>query len=564
MRLFGRIWFVVMTLSVLIAFALDINNERVQRVAKIESAIERVLLAWQAGADARELPGVSEAAHLGKQFILHDVILGGIVVSPTGGTLASFGQIPQLTWQDVHTLNMPHQPNPQDRTIDVSLQPLQTGLAHEVILRIPGLDHPLSKVKSGPGTAERVVRNIFLSFLVASTVAGLMLVFVIRPHWEMQRAASNGATAKYNVDSHRLRWNRKDTLGQTAKAIDTLISRLHYVRESELAPWKHVFSKTGLPILKFNPNGHLSEANDAAAELFEKANPAKLKELDFMLTTIPDSQQGSPLDISLSQKDGHFQGQVMLHTSKGNARVCFADITRVDGSDLRKNTGVQLVLVDATNFFTRLVTKEEEAKQLAITQRESNRTELLLRRQMEAFAFLAAPAKVRENVKEDAAAFISMERLINEWYQESVEKGASKDMLEHSALEAVSGDSDIVRNVVRQSYNMMYTLSGELTPQINISSKLMRGGMAEFTIEQIPDLNGAKTPIPEEMLSWSYNFDALKKALQEAGGQMVYFDATTRPINLIIRLPAFRTSSIAKGAVTAITEEEYSEMKKAG
>lgn len=565
MLLFGRVWVTVFILTVISALFWDMRNERVQRISKVEASVDRVLLAWQAGADARNLPGVADVAQLGKQFILHDVILGGLVLSHTGDTVASFGQVPELTWQTVHMSDIPYVYNEQERTVDVSLMPIDTGFAHELILRVPGPGHQFSKLKTGATKAERIARDVIGAVIVASIVSLLMLFFFLKPHWALQRAAARSATAKYNVDSHRLRWNRRDTLGVTAKAIDTLIARLHYVRESELAPWKHAFSKTGLPILKFNPNGRLSEANDAAAKLFEKEHPAKLKELNFVFTTIPDNKQGSPLDISHEQKDGHFQGQIMLQTAKGNAKVCFADITRMDSSELRKSAGVQVVLVDATDFFTRLVTKEEEASRLAAAEREAKRTDMLMRRQLEAFAFLAAPSKKTDTVPEETATFISMERLINEWYQESVETGSSKDVLEHSALEAVSGDPEIIRNVVRQAYSMMYTLSGEVKPQINITSKLVRGGMAEFTIEQTPDLNGKKTPLPEEVLSWSHNFDALKKALEEARGQLLYFDATVRPINLIIRLPAFRNASAnANGNTTPMSSEEYDAMKRAG
>lgn len=567
MLLFGRIWLTVFVLTGLSVLAWDMQNERAQSTSKVEQAIDRVLLGWRAGADARSLPTVADAAQLGKQFILYDVILGGMVVSPTGDILASFGQIPNLTWQAVHMDSTTFDYNAAERTIDVALGPLDTGFAHELILRIPGPGHRFSKLKTGATKAERITRDIVGSIFAASAVSILMLIFFLKPNWEMQRAATRSATAKFNVDAHRLKWNRRDTLGLTAKSIDTLIARLHYVRESELAPWKHAFSKTGLPILKFNPNGRLSEANDAAAKLFEKEHPAKLKELSFIFTTIPDNKQGSPLEISHERKDGHFQGQVMLQTAKGNAKVCFADITRMDSSELRKSAGVQVVLVDATEFFTRLVTKEEEASRLAASDIEATRKELLMRRQLEAFAFLATPPLPQESGQEDAATFISMERLINEWYQESLAGGASKDVLEHSALEAVSGDPEAVRLVVRQAYSMMYTLSGEVTPQITISSKLIRGGMAEFSIEQTPDLNGKKTPILEEILSWSHNFDALKKALDEANGQLLYFDATVRPISLIFRLPAFRNASAnsnPKASAKPMSAEEYAELKKAG
>ncbi|MFK8033435.1 MAG: hypothetical protein AB8B94_04745 [Hyphomicrobiales bacterium] len=565
-RLFGRVWFTVLVLSLICVLAWDMNHDREQRASKVEASIDRVLLAWQAGAEARNFPDVSEVTKLGKQFILFDVIMGGIVLSQTGDILASFGQIPELNWQSIHLDNVLYVHNTNERTIDVSLMPLKTGLAHELILRIPGPGHKFSKLKMGASKTERVVRDIIFAVFLASAVSILMLFFFMRPHWELQRAAANSASAKYKVDSHRLKWNRKDTLGVTAKAIDTLIARLHYVRESELAPWKHAFMKTGLPILKINPNGRLSEANNAAAKLFEMEQPARLKELDFIFTTIPDNKHGSPLEICQRQSDGHFQGQVMLQTSKGNAKVCFADITLMDSTEHRKSAGVQVVLVDATNFFTRLVTKEEEASRLSIAQAESKRNDLLMRRQLEAFSFLATPAVEIDQNPHEAATFVSMERLINEWYQESVANGASKDVLEHSALEAVSGDPELIRNVVRQAYSMMYTLSGEVKPQINISSKLVKGGMAEFIIEQIPNLNGKKTPIPEEILSWSHNFDALKKALEEAQGQVFYFDATIHPIKVIIHLPAFRHSGArvsTNGGATAMSADEYDAMKKA-
>lgn len=565
-RLFGRVWFTVLALSLICVLAWDMKHDRELQASKVAESIDRVLLAWQAGAEARNFPDVSEVTELGKQFILFDVIMGGIVLSQTGNTLASFGQIPELNWQSIHLENITYVHNTNERTIDVSLKPLDTGLAHELVLRIPGPGHKFSRLKIGASKIERIVRDVIFSIFLASAVSMLMLFFFIRPHWELQRAAAKSASAKYNVDSHRLKWNRKDTIGVTAKAIDALIARLHYVRESELAPWKLAFVKTGLPILKINPNGRLSEANNAAAKLFEMEHPAKLKELDFVFTTIPDNKQGSPLEISQFQGDGHFQGQIMLQTAKGNAKICFADITRMDSTELRKSAGVQVVLVDATNFFTRLVTKEEEASRLSIAHIEAKRTDLLMRRQLEAFSFLATPAQDVDFNPLEAATFVSMERLINEWYQESVANGASKDVLEHSALEAVSGDPDTIRNVVRQSYNMMYTLSGEVKPDINISSKLVTDGMAEFIIEQIPNLNGKKTPIPEEILSWSHNFDALKKALDEAQGQVLYFDATIHPIKLIFRLPAFRNAGArvsTNGGATAISSDEYDEMKKA-
>ncbi|MEH6728112.1 MAG: hypothetical protein V7703_18330, partial [Hyphomicrobiales bacterium] len=103
------------------------------------------------------------------------------------------------------------------------------------------------------------------------------------------------ASAPKNVAFARLKWRRSDTIGMTAKAIDMLIARIHYLRESELVPLTYAFHKSGFPILKFNANGRLSDANEAAARFFDKENCSQLKDFDFQFTAIAEQTQGTPL-----------------------------------------------------------------------------------------------------------------------------------------------------------------------------------------------------------------------------------------------------------------------------
>lgn len=559
-RFFLRVWIVVALVCFCGFAGWHLFTQEQKTKATINASIERVLLGWQAGATVQEFLNAPQIAALGKQFIVHDIIMGGKVLSPTGDILASFGHQPLLTWEDVQLNGEKSRHYPMDKTVDVSLEPFDTGLIYQVILRIPGPGHAFSNQNVAIGLSDHMFTDAIVSAFTATAVALLFLAMILGPHRHLQRAAVKAASASKNVAGTRLKWRRNDTIGVTAKAIDTLIARLHYLHEGELAPLRHAFHKSGFPILKFNANGRLSEANEAAARFFERENPGQLKDFDFVFTTVAEQTKGTPLALSKASKDGNYQGQIMVETDKGNSKICFADITTMASSEARKNAAIQVVLADATTFFKRLVVKEQQADTLEATSHEAKRHHLLMQRQLEALASMSKPLADKGKAQGEKSVFISMERLINEWYQENDEMGERPDDFEDAALEAVSGDPEIVRIVVRQLYNTLFSKSGEIAPRILITSKLVSGRMAEFTIEQVPQPGALQTNYQDEIMGWTHNFNAFQKALREADGQLVDFDSDAPAGKIVMQLPSFRTASFGGVSSPAATPS----MRRAG
>lgn len=558
-RLFFRVWVIVALFSFLglASWRLAVQDQKIK--ATIDASIERVQLGLRSGATVQDFLNATQIAALGKQFIVHDIILGGIVLSPTGDILASFGLKPLLTWEDVQLNGERQRYYSSDKVVDVSLEQFDTGFIYQVILRIPGPGHAFSKQKAAISLFDHMVKDAAVSAAAALAVALLFLALILGPHRHLQQAAAKAASAPKNAATARLKWRRSDTIGMTAKAIDALIARLHYLRESELAPLTHAFHKSGFPILKFNANGRLSEANEAAAVFFEKENPAQLKDFDFQFTTIAEQSQGTPLALSKASDDGSFQGQIMVHTDKGDAKICFADITTMASSEARKNAAIQVILADATTFFTRLVIKEKQAEALDTASHAAKRENLMLHRQLEALASMSKHPLDKNKDKREKSVFISVERLINEWYQENAELGDRPNDFEDTALEAVSGDPEIVRIVVRQAYNTVFSRSGEVAPRILISSKLVSGRMAEFSIEQVFQPDAPRAEQQDDIMSWVHNFKAFQKALREADGQLVSFEPNDLPCKIVMQLPAFRTASYG-----GVSNTSGSSMRRAG
>jgi hypothetical protein len=548
-RLFVRVWLVVALICSLGLGLWHFLTQDAKMRASIDMLTERALIGWQATSMVLDFMDAEQLAEIGKEFIIHDAILGGVVLGPTGHVLASFGHQPALTWEDGALRGETHRHDPGGQTLDISLDPSDTGLLHQIILRIPGPGHPLSKQGAALPLSEQLVQDVILSAFVAAGFGLLFLAFMLRPHALLQKAASSAVSNPKNVASARLKWRRNDTIGMTANAIDTLIARMHYLRESELAPLTYAFHKSGFPMMKFNANGRLSEANEAAAHFFDKENPSQLKDFDFQFTAIAEQTQGTPLALSRASKNGNFQGQIMVQVDSGDNKICFADITTMASAEARKNAAILVTLADATTFFTRLVKKEREAEFLDDDNREIRRLQLMQKRQLEAFACLARQQSDKNNGEPDKSVFISMERLINEWYHENSDLGDRPGDFEETALEAVSGDPEVVRTVVRQAYNTVFSKSGELAPRILVTSKLSRGGMAEFCIEHEPQPGAPKADYDDEIMNWTHNFKAFQKALTEAGGQLISFDPNAVPFKITMLLPAFRTAGRAGATI---------------
>ncbi|WP_306260556.1 hypothetical protein [Pararhizobium sp. IMCC21322] len=559
-RLFLRVWIAVALVYFCGLAGWHFLTQEQKAKATIDASIERVLLGLQAGAAVQDFLDAEQISALGKQFIVHDIILGGKVLSPTGDVLTSFGRQPFLTWQDVQLNGEKYRYYSDDKTLDVSFEQIETGFTYQLILRIPGPGHALSKQDETIALSSHLVRDANVAASAATAVALLFLVLIVGPHRHLQQAAIKAASASKNVAAARLKWRRGDSIGVTARAIDALIVRLHYLRESELAPLRHAFHKSGFPILKFNANGRLSEANEAAAHFFERENSAQLKDFDFLFTTIAENTQGTPLALSQASEDGSYQGQILVQTDKGNSKICFADITAMSSTEARKNAAIQVVLADATTFFTRLVTKEQQADALEGANREVKRHSLQLQRQLEALASMSKPFADKSKDGGDKSVFISMERLINEWYQENEDMGDRPDDFDDKALEAVSGNAEIVRIVVRQAYNALFSKCGEISPRIEISSRLVSGRMAEFSIEQIPQPGAPRMQQQDEIMDWTYNFKAFQKALGEAGGKLVSFDPNALEGKIVMQLPAFRAAGFGGASSTS----DGPSMRKAG
>lgn len=559
-RLFFRVW---ISVAVIGFFGLGIWHALTQdqkTKATIDELIERVLIGWQATATVQDFLDAEHLGKIGKEFIIRDVILGGMILSPTGDALTSFGRPPTLSWEDVRLRAETYRHDPEEKTIDVSLAPTDTGLVHQIILCIPGPGHALSKQGAAVLLADTLVNDAIVAAFAAALFGLLFLAFVLRPHAQLQKAASIAASAPKNVAFARLKWRRSDTIGMTAKAIDMLIARIHYLRESELVPLTYAFHKSGFPILKFNANGRLSDANEAAARFFDKENCSQLKDFDFQFTAIAEQTQGTPLALSRASENGNFQGQIMVQTDKGENKICFADITTMSSAEARKNAAILVTLADATTFFTRLVRKEREAESLEAFNRDGYRHQLMLQRQLEAFASMSRQLPDKTNGQPEKSVFISMERLINEWYQENSDMGDRPGDFEETALEAVSGDPEVVRIVVRQAFNTVFCKSGELAPRILVSSKLARGGVAEFCIEHEPQPGAPKADYDDDIMDWTHNFKAFQKALKEAGGQLVSFDPNAVPFQITMQLPAFRTASFGGSSSSA----DGGSMRRAG
>jgi hypothetical protein len=553
-RLFVRVWVVVALICSLGLGTWHFLTQDAKTRAAIDALAERALISWQATGMVMDFLDAEQLAEIGKEFIIQDAILGGAVLGPTGHILTSFGRQPALTWEDVALRGETYRHDPQEQTLDVSLDPSDTGLLHQLILRVPGPGHSLSRQSAALPLSEQLIKDVFLSAFVAAGFGLLFLAFVLRPHALLQQAASRAASSPKNVASARLKWRRTDTIGMTANAVDTLIARMHYLRESELVPLTYAFHKSGFPMMKFNANGRLSEANEAAAHFFDKETPSQLKDFDFQFTAIAEQTQGTPLALSRASRDGNFQGQIMVQVDSGENKICFADITTMASAEARKNAAILVTLADATAFFTRLVKKEREAEYLEDDNREIRRLQQMQKRQLEAFASLARQAPEKNKDEADKSVFISMERLINEWYHENTDMGERPGDFEETALEAVSGDPDIVRTVVRQAYNTVFTKSGEQAPRILVSSKLSRGGMAEFCIEHEPQPGAPKADYDDEIMDWTHSFKAFQKALTEAGGQLISFDPNAVPFQITILLPAFRTAGRAATATSGQDE----------
>ncbi|MEH6727646.1 MAG: hypothetical protein V7703_15930, partial [Hyphomicrobiales bacterium] len=151
--------------------------------------IERVLIGWQATATVQDFLDAEHLGKIGKEFIIRDVILGGMILSPTGDALTSFGRPPTLSWEDVRLRGETYRHDPEEKTIDVSLAPTDTGLVHQIILCIPGPGHALSKQGAAVLLADTLVNDAIVAAFAAALFGLLFLAFVLRPHAQLQKAA---------------------------------------------------------------------------------------------------------------------------------------------------------------------------------------------------------------------------------------------------------------------------------------------------------------------------------------------------------------------------------------
>ncbi len=535
-----KIWIAVAVLVFIGLYYWDDVLKPLRREQLIESSVDRVRLAWQAGVDAREQTGLSETVRLGKTFIVHDVILGGVVLSPTGDNMASFGQLPDLTWQDVHVDGITLTENRPLKVLDLVLPILATGLSYEVIVRIPGPGHAYSKLTLGESPLGGMPVFLTAASAIATLVALMCFWMMALPQLKFQRAALGAAGAKSNFDSHRLRWKRKDTFGMTARSLDTLIARLHYVREHELRPIINLMEKTNFAVIQLGGNGRFIEANEAAAQLFGTERPADIANMDLLFTDLVTNEVDDPVELCRKTSNGKFFGQVVILTATGEQRICFADITQAAGADDKKRPGICAMLLDVTEFFTRLVEKESLSFRLLESEKKCKQTQLLLNSQIEAYSAIVSPDLARDVNGDVYTEFVNVEELVENWYLDYCAEGVTDGSLEHSALDAVAGNPEVVRSVIRQSYSILHMISGEVKPTIQISSRMVKGGHAQFAIQHIPNEEGERFDVEPKALDWSQHFKALNKSLGEAKGHLAKFEPSETPASMVITMPSFQ------------------------
>lgn len=512
-----------MMLSLVIAEAIAFFPSRIFWSQEEIHRIERdTLMLLRANVDTTTFPTVSDTVKVGERLMAFSAVRGGVIMNMLGDELGSFGKAPSLRFTDALRDNQV-QLSQNGNFIDIYFAQHRTGLAFPVILRLDGEVIHSAVIKRLSESFLVVLGVALISSLVLVVVVALVIV---HPMQRLRDAAILATENPDQADSYRLRWTRRDELGEAARAFDQLLASVSVVQQDDIATNQEAMLRAPYAILTYDGKGKLLNANPATLHLFGVTSIDGMTQLPPNYLRLSDNNQRrdvSPIDLVQSGESEQICGVL---TAKG-LKHCHVTTVTIHRRRSETVSHYVLTLIDISEPISYALSLEGETKRL------SAEAQGLRRRLGEQRQLFESCTVIMSNLQQMSATgevddgralpYILIDSLVESWCAEAVRNGLISNRAVTGELPAIRGDIGLVDAIFRQALLAAYTRSPWNRPEIGIEVRqAVIGGELAFDVFSAPhDMVTPEPADPERKLALPIVTMGLKRALTRLGGRII-------------------------------------------
>lgn len=495
-----------------------ISYWRQQAMAELEYEILSLL---RANVDATTFPTVADTIKVGERLMGFTAVRGGLVINKLGDELGAFGQAPSLA-VNAGEPGIRLQPTVKEQYLDIFFPPSRTGLVYPVVLRV---DRRMITTSVTKHISESFFLIAASSVIASLTLAGFVILFVIRPISLIRRAALRAVETPEKAETFRLRWSRRDEIGQTSSALDQLLVGLSVAQQEDGLVNHEALQRCPNAVLTFDVRGKLMTANGPALDMFEVLDADQLarRPQAFLLTGQGLSrQEATPAEFIAEGKNRQICG---VRTPSG-AKYCHGSYFAIHNRKTQAILYYVLTLVDLSMVEAQLNELTENGKQQSAT------IDVLRRRLGEQRQLFESCSIIMNNLQDARASspplstrqpLVEIDNVVNVWCQEAIQNGLIAGRVLTGELPTLRGDREILDAIFRQALLAAYSRSIWRKPVMGILAEQSEGGQETvFSVFSEPLANdAAENTGDERKFAAPIATLGLQRALARIGGRMV-------------------------------------------
>lgn len=506
------------------------QQDEIKRVEQETLALLRV------NVETTTFPTVADTVKLGSRLMTLSLVMGGIVVNTLGDELGAFGVLPRLTLAEARR-DSPIQRSQEDRYVDIFFEPSRSGLAFPLILRLDGTKIAAGVFRQANVMAMHVSVVVLVTFII---LMAFLEYIVISPARALRDAAGAASANPRSADTFRLRWRRKDELGEAAVAVDVLLANLSLLHHDDMVMTNEAILRSGLSFLTYDDSGQLLNANRAALQFFAADDVDELATRSSSYLRIKEQNRWrhlTPIDLVNSSR---FEANCDVLTPSG-PKHCLVSIVSIPFRSKRATIHHMVTIVDVSDAMVHARQSEDDVKKM------SGQIEDLHRRLSEQRQLFESCTIIMSTLQTDNTAtpaigqttsLIAVDQLVESWCAEAVRNRLIAGRVLSGTLPTLHCHPVLFNTVIRQSLQAAYTASSWAKPAIGMAVRQDRAHMIFETFSAAPVGLPREAADDERQLALPIAILGLQRALAALGGRLIALPADGNPLSFTLPVEA--------------------------
>lgn len=423
--------------------------------------------------DAGRLPSIDVLVSMGNKLAGSSDLVGGVFVDSAGETKGVFGQRPKLTWAEMKLNSDGFHTHRDDSEgyHEFFIPGDRVGFNLGTIIRYDGsrlwdLMH------------ARLLTFAILALMgtigISIVIVVIMAMMVMTPLQRLNKAIARALDAPEHARDYLTGFDTDDEVGATSRSLDRLLTLLSTAHADNILTPAALMERLPNPIVTFDPEEKVINANGAAKKLFGCNVIADFATIDWSSCILVDGEAVEPFELA---GNGSFQcgGELQVN---GEPVACLIGGNQFIGVD-GEFGGVCLIFTVASDLLDDMRREKQQRIELEEATVQLRRHNLSLKHMMDACVALIVGGE--EKVQRIS---LHADRYIADWLSAGGAGDTHIAEVRHKAIPPILGDPQDGRRVFEWALTILAIRSTATESAVAIDVKVDDEDQVTFTFRE--------------------------------------------------------------------------------